>query len=184
MSFQGAVCPQCGQIDAVRKVSSVVSEGNTTTQQFGLAPNLTGRSFYLIGTQGTSTTDLAMRLSPQGRRPGAVGLRIALALLSLLAGGVLAIGLSLFAVTPEFGLFACGNWVVGILAVTAVFTVLPLLGIPQAIRKQERYDAALNRARVKWTQLYYCARDDIVFDPGRNVPMPIHDLDSYLYNEA
>jgi hypothetical protein len=179
--FQPAVCPQCGQIDAVRKVSSIVSEGNTTTDQFGVAPSLTGNSFYVVGAHGSSTTDLARRLAPRPPRPGGVGLRMALAAIALLVGGLMAGGLSIFVVAPEFGLFGCGNWVLGILVVTALLTLWPLLGIARIRREQKAYDLAMERARGKWSQLYYCGRDDIVFEPGERLVLGVSQLGSYLY---
>lgn len=60
------VCPQCGQIDAVRKVTSIASEGiqvgeyqATTKLEWG------GKTYYLPTTQGTaSKTLLSQRLLP------------------------------------------------------------------------------------------------------------------------
>ena len=180
--FQPAVCPQCGQIDAVRKVSSIVSEGNATTDQVGVAPSLTGNSFYVMGTHGSSTTDLARRLTPHHARPRGIGLRVALAAIALLVGGLMAAGLSIFVVAPEFGLFGCGNWVLGILVVTALLTLWPLVGIARIKREQKAYDLAMEQVRGKWSQLYYCARDDITFDPAQSMVIPIPNLGAYLYS--
>lgn len=156
--MQPAVCPQCGQLDAVRKVSSIVSEGSSTTQMFGVAPSLTGSSFYVVGAHGSSTTDLARRLAPAPQRPGGIGLRITLAAIALMVGGFMAAGLSAFVVTPEFGRFACGNWVLGIFVTTALLTLWPLVSISRIRREQEAYDLAMERARGKWSRLYYCGR--------------------------
>lgn len=182
MHSDSAVCPQCGQMDAVRKVSSIVSGGSSTTDQFGVAPNLTGRSFYVVGTHGSSTTELARQLSPQLRRPGGVGGRLALAGMALLLGGLMAAGLSVFVVTPEFGSFGCGNWVLGILVVTSLLTLWPLAGIARVRRKQQAYDLLMERARSKWSQLYYCGRDDVVFEPHQRLAMPVQQIGSYLYS--
>src|SRR3954468_20178794 len=96
-----AVCPVCGQTDAVRKVSSVVSEGTSSTDQFGVAPNLLGRDLYVLGSQGTMVTELAQRLTPTTKRPGGIGLRIGLAAIALSVASTMACGLSAFVVRPE-----------------------------------------------------------------------------------
>jgi hypothetical protein len=178
------MCPQCRQIDAVRKVSSIVSEGTSSTQHLGIAPNLTGADFYLVGMQGSSMTDLAQRLAPPARRPGGIGARVFLAAITTLLGSIMACGLSVFTVTPEFGRFACGNWVLGIALVTAILAFLPLAGIGGIRRKQAAYDRMIDLARSRWDHLYYGGRDDITFNPEHQVVIPIHNLGRYLYAEA
>lgn len=182
--FQSVVCPQCGQIDAVRKVSAVVSEGTSSTEQLGIAPNLIGSDLYLIGMQGSSVTNLAQRLTPAQRRPGGIGLRLFLAGAAMFIGSIMACGLSVFSVTHEFGRFACGNWVLGIGVVTAALTLLSLVGIPQITRKQAEYDWMMDRVRGRWGQLYYCARDDVAFNPQEGVLIPISGLSAYLYEQT
>lgn len=179
---EAAVCPRCGQIDAVRKVSSIVSEGTSSTQQVGVAPNLMGTDLFLVGLQGSSATALAQRLAPRVPRPGGIGLRMFLAVTAILVGSVMACGLSLFAVTPEFGRFACGNWVLGIAIVAGVAALLPMLGIPGIRRKQAVYDTMMAHAQNRWGQLYYCARDDVTFNPEEGMTIAIADLRSYLYS--
>jgi hypothetical protein len=177
-----AVCPHCGQTDAVRKVSAVVSEGTTWSEQMGVAPNLLGSDLYLVGMHGTAMTRLAERLAPQVRRPGGVGWRVFAAAVAVLLGSTMACGLSTFAVTPEFGRFACGNWVLGILLVAGIGTVVPLLSIRGVRRQQAAYDAMMERARARWGALYYCARDDVAFDPAQSTVIPISALSAYLYS--
>lgn len=93
-------------------------------------------------------------------------------------------GLSIFVVTPQFGQFACGNWVLGILLVTMTLAFLQLRGIAEVRSKQAAYDEATKRARAKWKQLYYCSRDDIVFNPDEHTLMPIQSLQAYIYSQA
>lgn len=181
MAYQRAVCPRCGQIDAVRKVSAVVSEGTTSSEQIGIAPNLMGSDLYLVGLQGSSRTKLAQRLAPQARRPGGVGWRIFLAAAAVLVGSMMACGLSVFVVAPEFGRFACGNWVLGIMVLAGLGGIAPLLGIPKVRKQQAAYDAMMEGARAKWGRLYYCTRDDVAFDPDGSTMIPIPALSSYLY---
>lgn len=181
MGYQSAVCPRCGQLDAVRKVSGVVSEGTSLIEQVGVAPSLMGTDFYLIGMQGSSRTNLAQRLAPPARRPGGIGWRVFLAGAAILLGSIMACGLSMFAVTPEFGRFACGNWVLGILVVAGMGGITPLLGIPGVRRKQTAYDVMMEAARAKWSRLYYCTRDDIAFSPDEGTVVSIPSLSSYLY---
>ena len=65
------VCPRCGQIDAVQKVSQVVA-GGTSTAQYGLGP--LSRPSTIV-----SSTELAEQLrfrdpDPKSLRKGAFGL--------------------------------------------------------------------------------------------------------------
>lgn len=184
MYVNSAVCPVCGQIDAVRKVSYVVSEGTSSTEQLGVAPNLTGRDFYLVGMKGSAVTELAQRLAPPAQRPGGIGLRIFLAAAAFLVGSTTACGLSLFTVTPEFGRFACGNWVLGIALICAALVIWPLSSISKIRRKQAYYDTMMKQARSRWNRLYYCTRDDITFNPDQNIVIPVHDLSAYLYTQV
>lgn len=61
------VCPRCGQIDAVRKVSSIVSEGITTTPYQGISPLQLGDKTYLLPAlrEMTFSTLLTKRLVAQ-----------------------------------------------------------------------------------------------------------------------
>jgi hypothetical protein len=179
-----AYCPQCGQIDAVRKVSSIASTGTRTAHQFGIAPDLNSNGFYMIGSQETSVSDLARRLSPFPQRPGGIGIKVTLVLMTLLLGGVMAGGLSLLVVTPQFGRFACGNWVLSILVTTIILSFLELQSIAQVRRRQEAYDEAMERAIARWKQLYYCSRDDIAFNPSENTLVPVEALNFYLFSQA
>ncbi len=184
MYYSSAVCPQCGQVDAVRKVSSIVSEGTTQTQQFGVAPNLAGSDFFLVGLQGSSVTNLAQRLAPPAQRPGGIGIRLFMAAAAFVLGSTMACGLAMFAGTPEFGRFACGNWVLGIALLAAVLIILPLSGIPKIRQKQATYGRMMYQAHLRWDRLYYCSRDDVTFTPDQNVVIPIQYLSQYLYAEA
>ena len=96
----------------------------------------------------------------------------------------MACGLSTFAVTPEFGRFACGNWVLGIALLAAALAILPLSGIPRIRQKQAYYDRMIEQASARWSRLYYCGRDDITFNPDHNLVIPVHELSAYLYTQA
>ena len=184
MYVGGVKCPVCGQIDTVRKVTTIVSEGTTSTEQIGIVPDLTGRDFYLLGMRGTGMTEQAQRLAPQPKRPGGIGPRIFLAAAAFLVGGAMACGLSMFVVTPEFGQFACGNWVIGISLVAAALGTIALSGIPGIRQKQALYDRMMEQASMRWSSLYYCNRDDITFNPEQNLVVPVRDLSTYLYAQV
>ncbi len=126
-------------------------------------------------------TELAQRLTPAAKRPGGIGLRIGLAASALFVGSAMACGLSAFVVTPEFGRFACGNWVLGIAAVAAALMSWLLAGIPRIRQRQAEYDSMMQEASERWQRLYYCSRDDVTFDAGQGLVIAVPDLSQYLY---
>lgn len=51
-------------------------------------------------------------------------------------------------------------------------------------KAQERWKAQValwEKAVAKWNTLYYCARDDCVFDPGTNKYAPVERMHELLY---
>ncbi len=67
------VCPHCGQLDAVRKVRAIVTEGVSVGQYQSIAPlQWQGKTYYLpVQRETTSSTLLAQRLAPpsQPKKP-------------------------------------------------------------------------------------------------------------------
>jgi hypothetical protein len=142
-----------------------------------------GRGFYLVGAHGSSESEIARRLSPVLQKPGGTGLRVALSAIVAVLGSLLACGLFALVSIPGNERYGCGGWVLGIIVATVVLTLLPLLGIPQIKRQQANYERKMQQASARWSRLYYCGRDDIVFDPGQNLAVPVRDLASYLYGQ-
>jgi hypothetical protein len=43
--------------------------------------------------------------------------------------------------------------------------------------------AVWNVAMQRWNDLYYCSRDDIVFDPATSVYAPVEEMMGFLYRD-
>lgn len=69
MSVQSIVCPNCGQLDAIRRVYSIVTEGISVGSYQGVAPlQLQDKTYYFLAQRGmASSTLLAQRLAPPTR---------------------------------------------------------------------------------------------------------------------
>lgn len=63
--FQTVICPQCRQIDSVRKVSAIVDEGTSVIHSSGVAPIQTKDGTYWVPVQkeGVSRTKLSQKLA-------------------------------------------------------------------------------------------------------------------------
>jgi hypothetical protein len=197
------VCPQCQQIDMVQKVSSIYTSGTSSTKTTGSSvgvgvPLGKGSSATVMpmfhSMQGTNQSYLSARLSPppQPARPP-LWLQVLLILGSLLLGapcvccgtGVGGAELSNLALSGNFsqssGQMALGSFVVaGLLLVGAI-----VVSVAMYRPKKKQYDANMADRQIavaKWNQLYYCARDDLVFDPGASLSFAPEAMNSYLVN--
>lgn len=172
-------CPRCGQVDRVDKLTAIVAAGTQNSRSVGVAPSLGGLGgVQLIGMQGTTKSALASRLSPTPAKPGGIGWRIAGALLIAMLGLFAASILGLIALIPASA--GCLPSMIA-LGCTAICLGLVLGGIPSILRRQAEYDAAVQRATNLASKLYYCYRDDIVWDPQTGAIVPVAQLGSYLY---
>lgn len=74
---------------------------------------------------------------------------------------------------------AFGGWPVAVQVTEVVLTILAivvalvlsliaLLRVVQGDSKAQKYYPAYDEALAKWNSLYYCKRDDVVFDPQTN----------------
>ncbi len=170
-------CPRCGQLDASRKLSAVVSDATTQSaikvtlssveHQFGPAggPTITGG--VLRGTT-VSQTHLASVLSPPARpvERNAWGGGTGCALFALAA--------VVFVVTVPMRM---PNADIGVIIISIVFAA-PFVALAawlarSRIARQRAYHAAYTRdaplweaAMRNWDSLYYCSRCDGVYYPG------------------
>jgi hypothetical protein len=181
------LCPQCGLIDQVRKVSAVVGAGTTANRGVGIgvaALDVNDAAAGVGVTAGTSRTTLSSLLSPP-KEPTpptnwtGCGLVVALGLGVV---GLLFVTLALAssddsAVSTVFIVFA------------AIFFA-PAAMIIQAINRQKsaaekttlfkRAHEQWARAMERWKVLYYCARCDGVFIPGQNALVAAERMHSLL----
>lgn len=173
-------CPLCHSIDTVTKVSSIVNAGSATSVGYHAAGRFSGTSVT------RSTTALARQLAPPSLprfRVAAEGYNGCAVPLLMLAGFC----------------FVAMGWLLGLPTAGGPPTNSNLLSLPlilfglgwifypiigftvvALIRHQKR--PRWEQARATWEQLYYCARNDVVFLPG--VPrqcVPPSRLSTLLY---
>ena len=143
-------CPKCEKDDQIQKVTSIVTSGNSTMQ--------------LDYRTATSTTQLAQRLSPRKAPPDVntrniFSLNFILIVLSVAGIGSLCLTLAIFGLDFNLTVF----WIVFI-----VIAIAASINFSQSTKKGEKERIIWKRELSNWTELYYCHRDDCVFDPRTN----------------
>ena len=204
MAIEGTpLCPRCGQLDAVRKVSSIVTEGVSVGQYQSVAPvQWQGKTYYLPAQRDVSfSTVLAQRLAPprQPQKPKIrssfvssiimMGLIVPSCFVMALVLGLIesALGIRDFASTgPGICLFLVGTVVVATLLVLAIPPTRSMLTRERQdnMQRLEKYNLRVRKwpqAVDRWQQLHYCGRCDGVFIPGQGRFVPIEQMESFLY---
>jgi hypothetical protein len=180
VTIQNYSCPQCGQVNSVSKVSALVSSGISVS--------------YL----GSARTDLDSRLRALSKLPTYESPWGGISALFLIA-------------TAVFVAFAAVGWVVVLASSmspsewervpgqTWGWTAAAVLSLPIAIfmiiskvnqvKIRRAWVASAyprwQRARMLWDELYYCARNDIVFLPSRpGAYAPVSEMDEFLMRQA
>jgi hypothetical protein len=188
MTNQQLACPRCGQIDQIQKVSSVFSSGISTGTYSGSTATF---------VSGSSQTFLSKKLSPP-KKPEAscsscaeIGITIILFLFGgfLILSTFLSISCNLRAifsgevrVVPAIILGLLGVGIGGGLILTGII----VWGSSQKAADRRAVEEAAQMtkwelAMSRWNQLYYCYRDDGVFDPDERVFIPVKQMMNYLY---
>ncbi len=161
MATTSLYCPHCGQIDSVRKVSAIVSDGTSSSRYTGYGDGI-GYSSHgmmvmdeIINLTGNSQTQLSRLLSPP-IEPFYVSFTTMLKHpygIFLIVLGL--VGLVILPIVWFLGVaFICGP-------------ILVFLSWGYASEKEEKSLVTemprWQRAISKWWQLYYCYRCDGVF---------------------
>src|SRR5437762_12955651 len=98
-------------------------------------------------------------------------------MLGYISFGALAIGIFVFLIVVLIGSEAqlgdTATWILSILALLCIITVLSLSyyafhRVVQGDEQSRQYLSALDDAMATWKSLYYCSRDDVVFNPQTN----------------
>ncbi len=189
------VCPICHKDDAIRKISSIVLTGTSSGSYSGPSVGITrvdGKwepsGGYSI-LSGESSTTIAQLLSPptEPSSPCTVACvwYIGLSTLLIIALIVIAMVMALIESTMDSGKDYLG--IIILLLILGFF--LWVYGffklLPKGAKKIEsevidsREYSAWKEAMKRWVELYYCYRDDIVFDPDKNEtchPINIHEF--------
>jgi hypothetical protein len=162
-------CPQCGKNDRVEKVSAVYSGGLAQTKAsikqdvsmletlFSSKPQTT-KTFT---TQETTQTNLSRKLSP----PTGID-ETQLGYISI--GFILAVFV-ICGVTTQ-------NMTVAMIFGGIAFVVALVAGVWYQVQTKERQKTVM----PVWNRLYYCFRDDCVFDPTTGAFAPIEKANDLL----
>ena len=183
-------CPRCNQMDQVRKVTSIVTEGVSETRVQGTNPvRWGGKTYYLPAHHaGSSVTMLAKRLLPPLEKPKTLGGRF----WGALGGGILLAFLGCCGLSGALSSMSMGDSTTGtlgviaglfLIALGAILSILAIISLASGKTRQQS-DAEqrqYQRALAKWNTLYYCYRDDIVFVPGESSFASPEQLHAFLY---
>jgi hypothetical protein len=181
MTAKTVVCPQCGKDDKIQKVSAVYSGG------FSTAANNSPLVAYGVEQRTITTiTPLAQRLTPPAK-PKLTGCAATSPVAILIVAVVLS--LVLFCVLfPSLAWESSGNsgWA-NCIFFALVFTLMMAIGIPigiYSVKKQKELQpqiAMWEKAIQKWNEIYYCWRDDTLFDPSSGKSVPSNMMNTLLY---
>ena len=143
------ICPKCEKDDQIQKVTSIVTNGVATT-------NYQVSNAYGSGS-GTSVsqTHLSSRLSLPAKPVYKPNLMINVALFI----GALLVG-ALIDVLSQSNIFSCLSLLIG-MGLVVWFSVNPS-------NEHKTLLSGWERKFANWSELYYCYRDDCVFDPKTN----------------
>jgi hypothetical protein len=174
-------CPVCGKDGRIQKVSAIYAVGTSSgifagPSVGGALPIGSGDPSLLAGysqLSGTQQTLLSRKLAPPPRPASgpSFGAVLFLTGLFLVAFSVLLIGMNdIFRV---FGVFVL---VLGA-GVLVVWWIVARARSPGPKRDM----VAFERRMARWNRLYYCARDDCVFDPESGLHCPADQMNGLVY---
>jgi hypothetical protein len=177
------ICPACGKDDNIQKVSSITSLGTSTGQFSGTSDGITysngkiGVSSAVTSISGTNTTHLAQLLAA----PRLPSMPSGPFFEKLFHFTVAFIGVTtLWVSLSSFSL-------IGILW-GLVLTILPSINWKNIDKKHSERMKNWEEQRLRWSHamevwdsLYYCSRDDLVFNPNSRTKINPRDLQDYLY---
>ena len=202
-------CPICGKDDMIRKITSI----RTSDETKGTFSGPTGGITYSDGKFGTvggyttlsgrSITELANMLSPPPtpEKYTTPALYIIFPIIAVILAIVLfcSIGMALVfimttMVTQLIGQSDASD-VIGLIIVGFLcFTPIPLLVASlffidrnqrvNSEKKYKEYKPAWDRAIKRWERLYYCYRDDIIFDPKYGDTCPPKLINSFVFSSS
>lgn len=182
-------CPECGQVDAVQKVRSVVEAGTSTGTYAGESRGIG----YIVGMyggggvtmmqgrvalSGGSQTLLAQRLSLPSAPTRAAGHSLSEVFWVLVWTGIGGVVLYYNATdTPGLPGYI-GGGVMFFLGV--LFLCMAYDDVQEASRRYEQMTPVWNRAAAIWEHLCYCHRCDGIFLPSTARLYPPESIQQYL----
>lgn len=202
------VCPQCGKDDRIQKVSAIYSAGLTHISLSGpsgaVAMSAGSEELTVVGSyttlHGTAQSALISKLSPPERPSKPLSLAwlwVVGGILGYLfwclvpgpccAGTPLLLGLlgheGIASSPMSSGLIILLAAILMIIGI-GITSALVVKGIRRDRLSQQNYQKAIeewiNAVNV-WNRLYYCARDDCVFDPITGISVSVDRMEELLY---
>jgi len=179
-----AVCPQCGKDDRVQKVSFLYEHGITHIEGSGTTePSMREILFsdkpqpqVTVRVKETTQTSLSKKLSPPKKMWWTLGC-LFLSIMGVYPGILCLIATFFVAISrTSIPSFLEDNWFIPIATVvigTAIGFVLETQSAPRD-----------KKAIAMWNRLYYCSRDDCVFDPTTGASAPLDNIKSLLYSNV
>lgn len=174
---QGNSCPICMKDDQVQRVSALFESGVSFTRSsgpvIGVGLNTDGKLGVGIGgtsKSGISVSALSTKLAPPAQ-PSKSGCLGALGYF-LIVCGVLLFFVEMMVSFQSSDAFASILIMISCL-VGGYFIIRSVKGKNQKQMEEYAHLAAL------WPKLYFCSRDDVVYDPNSNFSMSSSSLQSY-----
>lgn len=180
MTNKRIACPSCGQSDQVDKVSTIYLAG---IGQDRLPANAEPIRLQLQEITPDELRRLSRRLKPPASNRRAPTRPI--------HPDMMVVTFSLILPFFLYGIYQSqANILLPVLAVLAGFYALYLWKRRLIIARFERQVAAgkatderIRRGIERWMKLYYCVRDDAVFEIGKSELVPADQMDWYLFKE-
>jgi hypothetical protein len=187
-------CPKCGQIDRVDKVSSIYSRGVSSGTYSGPTTGVNmpvgkGQASVIGGystLSGSSQTLLSQRLAPPEKPSarGSLGVIVGIGAFVFVIGGLLGFLDLIYAINaPEEVEFhcCCGGTALGAIVMGICLVIYAGITVNKRAARVASQIPHWKRAMVRWNRLYYCARDDGVFDPEDGIFVPTEQMMDYIY---
>jgi hypothetical protein len=154
MADQSVRCPKCDHSDQIRKLSAIERDD-----------------------AGTQTSHLVTQLA-RPRKPQVKASNFTTFL--IIGAVILCLGLNSLNARRSVGVGPGGFGVVAVIVGLIIFAVALSSNFAEAKKTRSELPAWKN-AMGRWEKLYYCARDDIIFDEDDLKPMSVEEMRPYLY---
>jgi hypothetical protein len=186
MLNQAPVCPQCGQADKAYKVSLLYQESSAriSHHEKDHQPELDGLLSDLAADPSRASLQTLHRLM-QSFAPPASENRPSRTLSPDIVA--VAFGLIMLVLVSQVAARQPENFplAVGILFAAGLAYLLfrrPIMQHYRArISEQQETDQRLQEATSRWMRLYYCSRDQGVFDPQQNRIVPVEQIQNLVH---
>jgi hypothetical protein len=183
------ICPQCGQGDQVEKVSTIYVRGIEVKWRRSQAAlpdeveNSPRRSRVVDEMPSSELMALAPRLAPPAAKKSAP--------MRAIHPDHAVVALSLVAPIFLYGILTSqASGLLIVLPLLAGFYIFYFWQRKRLIAKfhatqqaQKAAEQRIHRGIQRWMRLYYCARDDGVFEPGAGALTPTDQIPGLLFKE-